>query len=332
MCQKLQDRNTKLPSEPLSPLRSLSVDVLIPTYNRSEMLIRTLDSLLRAAIPRELEVRITVIDNNSTDSTRETVQQYMARHLGQICYVFERKQGRSHALNAGIAATSGDLVGMIDDDEEVCDSWFQSISAAFRDSTTDFIGGPYHPRWGAERPHWLPPNYLGVIGWVNGGTQVRRFDPDYPGILMGGNAVIKRSILNAAGPYSTSLGRTDKRLLSCEDEDMYRRLMAIGAVGFYIPSLAIYHYIPPERLTKRYFRRWCFWRGVSLGILDREHSSPVAYLAGAPRYLYGRAVRAALQIARSLVGPAPDKSLTFSGELAWWDLAGFFYGKHFFRP
>ena len=58
--------------------------------------------------------------------------------------------------------------------------------------------------------------------------------------------------------------------MSCEDEDTFKRLLASGARGWYRPELIVYHHLPPERLTKRYFRRWCFWRGVSLGILDRQ--------------------------------------------------------------
>ena len=51
---------------------------------------------------------------------------------------------------------------------------------------------------------------------------------------------------------------------------MYHRLLARGARGRYVPDLVIYHHVPAARLTKRYFRRWCFWRGVSLGVMDRE--------------------------------------------------------------
>ncbi len=37
---------------------------------------------------------------------------------GRLRYLFEKNQGKSWALNSGIAATSGDLLGIIDDDEE----------------------------------------------------------------------------------------------------------------------------------------------------------------------------------------------------------------------
>jgi glycosyltransferase involved in cell wall biosynthesis len=296
------------------------------------MLPRTLESLRVAEMPAGLEVRVTVVDNNSKDRTREVVEEWKGRFEGRLDYVFEDgAQGRSPAVNAGIRATRGDIVGIIDDDEEIHVGWFACIAEVFGAGGVDFIGGPCEPRWGAEPPAWLPDDYRGVIGWVEGGDRVVPFD-EFPGILMGGNAVLTRAVLEKVGLYSTELGRTDKALLSCEDEEMYQRLQAARARGFYRPDLIIYHYIPPERLTKRYHRRWCFWRGVSRGVIDRKRRAQVVYLAGVPRFLFGRAARGLARKAKSVVRPkGHDPARLFSDELAAWDLAGFFYGKHFYR-
>jgi glycosyltransferase involved in cell wall biosynthesis len=308
------------------------LDVIIPTHNRHLMLRRTLDSLQKATVPTELEVRVTVVDNNSTDNTRSTVEGYSKTTLHQLNYVFEGRQGRSFALNAGIASTAGSLIGMIDDDEEVDQSWYAVIHSMFSWGGIDFIGGPYVPRWGGNPPDWLPMNYLGAIGWIDGGDNVVPFDQSYPGILMGGNAVLTRDILNKVGLYNVNLGRNGSRLLAGEDEDMYRRLLTAGAIGLYVPALIINHYIPPERLLKSYFRRWCFWRGVSSGLIDRYRPLPVAYMGGLPRYMYGDAARGLREVLAGLVATnRRNSSRSFSGELAVWDLAGFFYGKHLYR-
>jgi glycosyltransferase involved in cell wall biosynthesis len=295
------------------------------------MLMRTLDSLLAAEAPPALDVQVTVVDNNSRDATPQTVESYKGKFRGRLHYVFEGRQGRSHALNAGITSTSGDLVGMIDDDEEIDRRWYSTIDTTFARGGVDFIGGPYVPRWGAEPPAWLPSGYLGAIGWVDGGDKVVPFDGDYPGILMGGNAVLTRAIINRVGLYNTKLGRTDKRLISGEDDDMYQRLLAAGARGLYVPDLIIHHYIPPERLTRSYFRRWCFWRGVSCGVIDRERRMPVVYLGGIPRYLYGLMARGLFAIVAGLVRERKYSSRVFNSELSILDAAGFFYGKHFYR-
>lgn len=308
------------------------LDVIIPTYNRHRMLCRVLESLFIAELPPGLEVRITVVDNNSNDGTRETVESYARKFSGRLHYVFEGRQGRSFALNAGIESTSGDLIAMIDDDEEVDRQWFSSINSIFGGGEVDFAGGPYVPRWSIQPPAWLPSTYLGAIGWVDGGKQVVPFGADYPGILMGGNAVITRAILNRVGLYNTNLGRTGERLLAGEDDDMYQRLLAVGARGYYFPGLIIYHHIPRERLTKSYFRRWCFWRGVSSGLIDRDRRMPVPYFCGIPRYVFGQAARGlASTVSGTLRGRRSGSSQIFESELAVWDAAGFFFGKHFYR-
>jgi len=315
-----------LPSERCSG-KHMRLDVVIPTHNRADLLPRALESLFAADRPDGLDVGVTVVDNRSTDLTRSVVASFQSR-FPDLQYIYEPKPGRSHALNTGIAAVHGDLVGMIDDDEEVDRTWFRTIAAAFADPDTDFIGGPYLPRWGAERPAWLGNGYGSVIGWAESGDAIRQYGPAQGPMLMGGNAIIRRSVLERVGPYAVDLGRTPGgRLLSCEDDDMFARLKAIGARGFYRPDLIIRHYVAPERLTKRYFRRWCFWRGVSLGVLDKRQPRPVPYLLGIPRYIIGVAVRGAIDSARPPYGRR-EAARIFMNELAWWDLAGFAYGKH----
>lgn len=307
----------------------MQLDVIIPTYNRADLLKLTLESLLTAPVPSGLEVNVNVVDNNSKDGTKLLVESFQQKFGDRIQYHFESKQGRSHALNAGITSTTGELVGMIDDDEEIDATWYQTIFEAFNNKNIDFIGGPYVPRWAIPVPEWLPRQYGGVVGWVEGGDKEMPFDSNYPGILMGGNAVLKRSIFERAGLYSTWLGRTDRGLLSGEDEDLYHRLLAAGAKGVYLPNLIIYHHVPAERLTKKYFRSWCFWRGVSLGLLDRKRKLPCPYLFGIPRWHYRKAAQGVVSKARELFIIPKDPAQAFASELGIWDCMGLLYGRHF---
>lgn len=310
----------------------MKLDLIIATCNREVLLQRALESVLRAPCPDGMEVTVTVVDNNSRDRTKQIVERLQPRFNGGLNYVFEPRQGKSFALNTGIASTTGTHIGMIDDDEEIAADWLAVCKNAFAPGI-DFIGGPYLPNWGAEQPAWLPMSYKGVIGWVEVASEPAVFDRSFSGMLMGGNCVFTREILARAGPYSTVLNRTERLLLAGEDEDMYHRLLALGARGLYLPELAIHHYIPAERLTKQYFRRWCFWRGVSLGLMDRKQSQTgVAYLAGVPRFVVGRAGRAASRAAARTIRvrkDPPDQS--FTDVLSLLDLAGFAYGKHFYK-
>lgn len=309
----------------------MRLDVIIPTYNRQDLLPSTLESLLAAKIPAGLEVGVTVVDNNSTDGTPQVFESFRGKFGERIQYCFEREQGRSHALNAGVKSTSGDLVGVIDDDEEIDREWYKVAFEAFSTRDLDFIGGPYVPRWSMTVPAWLPSEYGSVVGWVNGGDKEVPFDKNYPGILMGGNAVFKRTALLRVGLYTTWLGRTDKGLLSGEDEELYGRLLASGAKGMYLPALKIHHHVGPERLTRKYFRSWCFWRGVSLGLLERTRKQPCAYFMGVPRWHYRSAARGLVSGLTGLVIQPKEESKAFASELALWDFLGLFYGRHFRR-
>ena len=311
------------------PYVTIRLDVLIPTRNRSRLLALALDSLLSAPVPQGLVVRVIVINNGSTDSTGPFLEWATARYRGRVEVIYERRRGKSRALNAGIAASNADLIGMIDDDEEIDARWYEEIYRAFQDPSLDFIGGPYHPKWMTSPPEWLPREYLAVIGSVESAPEARDFGPDFPGILKGGNAVVRRSVLLKAGPYADHLGPSgDARLLSCEDEEMYLRLLASGARGRYLPTLAVHHHVCAWRMTPAYFRRWCFWRGVSRGLMDRSHPMRVTYLAGVPRFLYGRAAQGLLNVTARALGS--NRPRDFGDELSVWDLAGYWWGRHIY--
>jgi glycosyltransferase involved in cell wall biosynthesis len=296
----------------------MNLDVVIPSYNRATLLIKTLESLFRAIPPPDLQVSVAVVDNNSKDETPEVIRRYPAR------YVFEQNPGRSHALNAGITQTSGDLVAMIDDDEEIASSWYTKIADSFRLPGLDFIGGPYLPKFEIPPPKWLTGNLRGAVGWMDFGNTAQPYGHEFPGLLLGGNVVIKRAMLDRVGLYNTSIGRTGKRLMTGEDDDMYARLLKAGARGMYCPDLVVHHWIPATRLSKRYLRKWTFWAGVSEGIRERLNRSAVPTILSIPRYRLGKVSRVPLNV---LLEPGTK----FNQELAFWSLSGFVYGRFCYK-
>lgn len=305
----------------------MKLDVVVPTYNRSDLLQRTLQSLIDAPVPPGLDVTVLVIDNNSKDNTGEVVRAFAAQTSRSIVYVKETKQGLSHARNGGITAGTGELIGFIDDDEEIEREWYTVIAREFADPETRFIGGPYLANCATEMPSWLPPGYNGVIGVIPPKPR-SVMAPPFPGNLQGGNAVFRREVFDKVGMYDVRLGRSGKGLLSEEDAELYGRLIAGNIRGFHVPDLAIFHYIPPSRLTRSYYRRWCFWRGVSQGIADKKKREPVAYLLGLPRHRIRKAASGLAAVPQNLSATHGDGP-AFARELAVWDLAGFIYGKFF---
>jgi len=87
-----------------------AVTVLIATFNRARYLPECLDSVLGQTVP---PAQIIVINDGSTDNTREVVEPYM----GRIEYLEKSNGGKPSALNLGLSRVTGDYVWIMDDDD-----------------------------------------------------------------------------------------------------------------------------------------------------------------------------------------------------------------------
>lgn len=116
---------------------SLFISVVIATRNRAESLKDTLTSLTRQS--REPD-EVIVVDNGSTDHTKEVVLSFSDRL--NIKYVYEAVKGVPHARNAGTQNARGDIVAFIDDDCVADESWLKQIETPFiRDPSIGVVGG-----------------------------------------------------------------------------------------------------------------------------------------------------------------------------------------------
>src|SRR6185312_14939485 len=111
------------------------------------------------------------------------------------------------------------------------------------------------------------------------------------GMLQGGNSVIRRSVLNQVLPYPETLGKIGSKIRSGEDEAIYHRMLKQRIKRLVIPDLIIHHWIPAERLTKKYYRQWVVGRGIAQGSLLRERPFTEASLFGVPRYRFRVAIQ-----------------------------------------
>ena len=91
----------------------MKVSVVIPTYNRAYILGDALESVLAQTYP---DYEIIVVDDGSTDKTRELIESYQN---GKIRYIrHEHNRGCSAAYNTGIDAASGNFIAMLDSDDQ----------------------------------------------------------------------------------------------------------------------------------------------------------------------------------------------------------------------
>jgi glycosyltransferase involved in cell wall biosynthesis len=276
-----------------------------------------------------LEVTVWIVDNNSKDDTEGVVREIQFNAAISCRYLKEMNQGLSHARNAGIRAGDGELIGFIDDDEQIDGKWYEVIAREFADSETQFIAGAYLPNWTAPAPDWLPPVSHAAVG-ITASVPRAFFGVESAAELWGGNAVIRRGVFERIGLFSTQCGRGATDLLMNEDKELQERMVRAGVRGIYVPDLIIYHLIPPERLTRNYHRRWRYWNGITEGLSGRDCKEPVRYLLGIPRYKFGHALRGLASLPRHLL-VTHDPRQAFADELPFWHLMGYIYGRHFMR-
>ena len=132
----------------------IRLSLVIATYNRAEQLMITLDSVAAQQCSCG-EWECVVVDNNSQDDTRERVERFTAEHPElNLRYIFEQKQGLSQARNAGIAASVGDIIAFIDDDERIVEEFVEAYIKLF-DSYPDAMaaGGKIIADYPTGRPN-----------------------------------------------------------------------------------------------------------------------------------------------------------------------------------
>jgi glycosyltransferase involved in cell wall biosynthesis len=282
----------------------MKYSIVIATYNRAADLRDTLASL--AGIQADGPWEVVVVDNNSSDDTRQIVERAALSFPVELRYLFEGRQGRSPALNTGIAAARGEIIVTTDDDVRVPAGWLNAAGRGLQAADADYVGGRVLPIWSAPRPAWLPERggrLWAVVALLDYGDAPREFGARVP---LGVNMAFRRSALERAGLLDPSTGRKAGTLLGQEIREWCIRARRVGVRGFYVPDMVVEHLIPADRLTKTYFRRWFYWRGISRALLyqraglDLENPeestidvSKVAHIAGVPRYMFRRAIVAA---------------------------------------
>jgi GT2 family glycosyltransferase len=192
----------------------MTCSIVIATYNRAADLRETLASLAQLQTTRSWEV--IVVDNNSPDDTKRVVQTAASAFPVPLRYVFEREQGRSPALNAGIRIAAGGVIVTTDDDVRVERDWLDRAVEGLERLDCDYVGGRVLPIWGGKRPGWLP-NHGGkqwaVIALLDYGPDVLEFGNRVP---LGVNMAFRRSAFERAGVLDPSTGRKAGTLLGQE--------------------------------------------------------------------------------------------------------------------
>lgn len=111
------------------------VSIIIPSYNQAIYLEETLCSVLDQNYSN---LEVIVIDGGSTDGSLSIIKRY-APHLAY--WVSEPDRGQTHAINKGLARSTGEVWSYLNSDDLLCPDSLQCIGECFQDSQTRWVGG-----------------------------------------------------------------------------------------------------------------------------------------------------------------------------------------------
>lgn len=110
------------------------VSIIIPVHDGGHVVKRAIESCL---VQDYKNVEIIVVDNNSTDNTREVVLSF-AKKTNKVKYFYTNLKGRSNARNIGLSKATGDYIKFLDADDKLSNLGVKK-SVNFLDKNTNFF-------------------------------------------------------------------------------------------------------------------------------------------------------------------------------------------------
>ncbi|NTU77952.1 MAG: glycosyltransferase family 2 protein [Chloroflexales bacterium] len=204
------------------------VSVVIPTKSRPQAVY---DAVRSVFLGEYQNFELFVIDQSPDDSTRDALATFMSDPRFSYFVNRRRGYGAASSRNVGIAASSGEVIAVIDDDVEVKPDWMGRIVAEFSaDPKLMFITGtllapPYDPDKGFT-PAFTP--YVGLSNWL------------LPWRVSGANISMRRKLFDQIGGYDEFCG-PGSRLRASDDGDITFRMMRSGAKWKPCPDIVVVH-------------------------------------------------------------------------------------------
>lgn len=108
----------------------MKISVLTPTYNRANFLKKLYQSLIENS-KYNVEIEWLIMDDGSSDNTRETVKQFKEEDKIEIKYYFQENQGKMVAINKLVGQATGELIVDCDSDDYFTEDAFKIIKEEY---------------------------------------------------------------------------------------------------------------------------------------------------------------------------------------------------------
>ena len=272
---------------------TVTVSVVVATYNRAGLLPDTLGALASQETPPSLEWEIVVVDNNSSDATPDLIEAFSKTASMPVRYVLEPRQGLSNARNRGVEEARGAILAFTDDDVLPEPDWIAQVVDAMERWSAHGVGGRILPRWEASPPGWITGNWrhlrrLSIMDFDEGRRLAIPLEREPQ--VWGANMALRRELFDRVGGFDPRLGMIGRRLFRSEESDLIERALRLGLTIAYDPALIVHHRIGTDRMRESYFRRLAFDSAHGDARVARVVAAPALF--GAPLSAYRNAFAA----------------------------------------
>lgn len=120
-----------------TPINDPLLSLIVPVYNEE----RYLDELMRRLLALEFRTEIVLVDDGSSDSSREIAQRWSNEYPNVVALAHERNMGKGAAVRNGFAASTGDIVVVQDADLEYDPANLPKLIAPIVDGRADVVYG-----------------------------------------------------------------------------------------------------------------------------------------------------------------------------------------------
>ena len=119
----------------------LKISIITPNYNYAHFIGQTIESVVNQDYEN---IEHVIVDDGSTDNSVEIIQSYQKRYPGKIKLIVQKNQGQSAAINVGLKAATGDIIGWINSDDMYAPNSFQTVVESLSSANVDAIYSNYY--------------------------------------------------------------------------------------------------------------------------------------------------------------------------------------------
>ena len=244
------------------------LSVIIPTRNRVDLLRLALQSLKSQSLSADF-FEVLVIDNGSTDTTKQIVSSYQ-RQSENIRYFFNPAPGLHVGRHLGMKMARADILVYADDDIEAFPTWLEGIAESFQDREVVLVGGKNLPKFESSPPDWVLKMWekdnngyriLGYLSIIDLGEEKKTTSSYH---VFGCNFSIRKSVLLSAGGFHPdSMPQELIQYRGDGETHVSKFIESMKYKTMYNPNASVFHVVPQNRLTESYFCKRAYLQGIS---------------------------------------------------------------------